>query len=159
MYLFAGSFWIGAVVGDDTLVSVGADGWQHCNEMHPDESPQGNIIYRSILNPGQPEYENAVSEQDYIAVYTDTFTSGAPNLCEDYLDDRLHIPLNIEVTQSSYAWSYLFAEDFVIFDYKIKNIGEQTLNDVYMGIYVDGDVYGLTNPSGFEDDITGFIHT
>ena len=27
-YLFGGAFWIGAVVGRDTLVSVGADGWQ-----------------------------------------------------------------------------------------------------------------------------------
>ncbi len=26
-YLFAGAFWIGAVVGRDTLVSMGADGW------------------------------------------------------------------------------------------------------------------------------------
>ena len=28
-YLFIGAFWIGAVVGNDTLVSVGADGWQY----------------------------------------------------------------------------------------------------------------------------------
>ena len=32
-YLFAGSFWIGAIVGRDTLVSVGADGWAYTMEM------------------------------------------------------------------------------------------------------------------------------
>ena len=34
-YLFAGAFWIGAVVGRDTLVSVGADGWHYVRELWP----------------------------------------------------------------------------------------------------------------------------
>jgi len=61
-YLFAGAFWIGAVVGRDTLVSVGADGWNFAREMAPDESPFGDMIYRSIIDPSKPEYEDAVSE-------------------------------------------------------------------------------------------------
>ncbi len=32
-YLFSGSFWIGAVVGRDTLVSVGAVAWNYSMEM------------------------------------------------------------------------------------------------------------------------------
>ena len=27
-YLFAGALWVGGIIGADTLVSVGADGWQ-----------------------------------------------------------------------------------------------------------------------------------
>ena len=77
-YLYAAAFWIGAVVGRDTLVSVGADGWTQSQEFYPDEEPFGNMIYRSITDPSRPEFKNAVSEQDYIAVYTDTFTSGVP---------------------------------------------------------------------------------
>ena len=34
-YLFQGALWIGAIVGEDTLVSVGADGWQWTHEMYP----------------------------------------------------------------------------------------------------------------------------
>ncbi|MFZ5979434.1 MAG: hypothetical protein ACOYVF_02280, partial [Candidatus Zixiibacteriota bacterium] len=158
-YLFGGAFWIGAVVGSDTLVSVGADGWQSCMEMYPDESPAGNIVKRSILDPKDPEYEYAVSEQDYIAVYTDTFTSGVGGLCTDFLDGRPHVPLNIEVTQRSYAWSYVYAEDFVLFDFEIKNIGVTLLENVYIGIYVDGDVKMEGAASGFEDDICGFLET
>ncbi|MFH2055781.1 MAG: hypothetical protein ABIJ61_07480, partial [bacterium] len=34
-YLYAGSLWLGAIVGDDTLVSTGSDGWLRINEMYP----------------------------------------------------------------------------------------------------------------------------
>lgn len=157
-YVFAGAFWIGAVVGRDTLVSVGADGWQNCQEMFPDVSPFGDMIYRSIIDPARPEYKNAVSEQDFIATYTDTFTTGIPGLCPDYIDGRPHIPLHIEVTQRSYAWSYPYADDFILFDYSIKNIGRERLREVYMGLYVDADVNRVGgDPAGFQDDICGFL--
>jgi len=156
-YLFAGAFWIGAVVGRDTLVSVGADGWQFLREFWPDpgEDPPpygGAIIRRSINND---EDVDAVSEQDFVAVYTDTVTDPA-YVQNDPFEGRPHKPLNIEVTQRSYAWSYAYAEDFVLFDYSIKNIGRRTLNQVYMGIYVDADVKTKGSQEGFDDDICGF---
>lgn len=156
-YLFGGAFWIGAVVGRDTLVSVGADGWQWTYEMYPDESPFGEMEYRSIKDPTSPRYEGAISEEDYISVYYDTLTTGVP---ADFFG-RPHRPLNIEVRQASYAWSYAYAEDFVLFDYQIKNIGSEELNSVYMGIYVDCmvcyDCFG--NTIGYTDDHCGFLHT
>jgi len=158
-YLFAGAFWIGAVIGRDTLVSVGADGWLVIREFYPDEAPFGKMVYRSIIDPAKSEYKDAISEQDYISVYTDTFTSGVPGLGNDALDGRPHKPLHIEATQRSYAWSYPYAEDFVLFDYSIKNIGREGLNQVYMGIYVDADVHAQGSDVGFDDDVCGFLHT
>ncbi len=156
-YLFGGAFWIGAVVGRDTLVSVGADGWQLLYEMYPDEAPFGDMVYRTTLDPEQRHFEDAVSEEDYVAVYTDTFTDGVDN---DFFG-RQHVPLNIAVKQSSYAWSYAYAEDFVLFDYQISNVGERPLEQVYMGIYVDAmicyDCFGSNQ--GFQDDLSGFLHT
>jgi len=150
-YLFAGAFWIGAVVGRDTLVSVGADGWHGTRELWPDPEPRGRIIYRSLLD----DDEEAKSEQDFIASYTDTLTN-SQYVEIDPIDGRPHIPLGIEVTQRSYAWSYTYAEDFVLFDYSIKNIGRKELNQVYMGIYVDGDVTLSEGGQGYDDDICGF---
>ncbi|HUV29502.1 MAG TPA: hypothetical protein VMY05_00225, partial [Acidobacteriota bacterium] len=159
-YLFGAAFWIGAVVGRDTLVSVGQDGWQpNVADFHPDEAPFGNMIYRSSIDPSKPEYEGAISEQDYVAVYTDTFTSGVGGLANDFIDQRPHIPLNIEVTQRSFAWSYSYAEDFVLFDYAIKNIGEERLKRVFLGVYVDADVHTEADPTGAQDDICGFLHS
>jgi len=155
-YLYSGAFWIGAVVnnGRDTLVSVGADGWQRTQEMFPDAAPFGNPVYRSIKDPTQPEYEDAISEEDYICVYMDTLTEGV----EADFFGRPHLPLHIEVTQTSMAWSYSYAEDFVLFDYKIRNIGASILEDVYMGVYIDADVlWGTDDGDGAKDDICGFL--
>lgn len=52
----------------------------------------------------------AISEQDFIAVYTDTVTD--PNyVIDDPFDNSPHIPLNIKVTQKSHAWSNPEADD------------------------------------------------
>lgn len=156
-YLYGGAFWIGAVVRGDTLVSVGADSWQLVYEFNPPPEPFGNPVYRSIIDPTAQDAEDAVSEEDFIMVYTDTVTQGIPN---DFMAGRPHIPLNIEVTEASYAWSYGYAEDLILFDYQIKNIGRDMLEDVYMGILVDCDVSweGLGD-AGANDDIAGFVHT
>ena len=163
-YLYAASFWVGAVVGRDTLVSVGADGWTPSQEMFPDEADYGgSMVQKSIMDPSRPDlFDGAVSEQDFIGVYTDTFTSGVTGLTNDEIDGRPHIPLHVEVTERSYGWSYPYAEDFVLFDYSIKNIGSERLRAVYMGIYVDADVYPEgqdASSQGFADDICGFIDT
>ncbi len=155
-YLFAGTFWIGAVVGRDTLVSVGADGWLPRREFAPDQSPFGDFVYRSIAHPDQESiFRNAVSEEDYICTYFDTLTEGRQ---PDEVSGNPFTPLHIQVTQKSYAWSYPYAQDFVLFDYEVKNIGTQTLRDTYMGIYVDGDVYAeAIGTNGSSDDVCGFL--
>nr|MBN2277769.1 hypothetical protein [candidate division Zixibacteria bacterium] len=152
-YMFAGTFWIGAVVGRDTLVSVGADGWQLTREMWPDPYPRGEIESHSIIDP---EDEEALSEQDFIAIYTDTVTNPG-YVSIDPTDGRPHRPLNIEITQRSYGWSYSYAEDFILFDYSIKNIGRHELDQIYMGLYLDAEVTPSSgNYDDFTDDICGF---
>jgi len=157
-YLYAGALWIGAVVGQDTLVSTGADGWARAgHEFHPDNIPFGNMIYRSTIDPTRPEYAGAISEQDYIATYADTCLN-CSGVGWDPIDGRPHLPLNLEVTQRSYAWSFPHTEDFVLIDYEVKNIGSEALSQLYLGLYVDADVHSLANNyNGYEDDVTGFL--
>ena len=154
-YLFAGALWIGAVVGGDTLVSVGMDGWYATCELYPDEFPAGDIIHRSTLS-GDPD---AVSEQDYIAVYTDTLIN--PLYVNPDPVDGPHRPMNVAVTQKSYAWSAPEREDFVIFEYSVENIGSLPLEQAYIGFYIDGDVHysSILTPANYTDDISGFLET
>ncbi len=159
-HLYVGSFWVGAVVGRDTLVSIGIDDYYGVLEFWPDPEPQG-VIQRSSINVTSPYYhENAISELDIIAHYTDTLTNPTFVSIDD-TDGRPHVPLDIEVTQRSYSWSYDYADDFILFDYSIKNIGRKTLNQVYMAIYIDGDVHHTSNsgPEGYTDDLCGFRRT
>lgn len=165
-YLYKGALWVGAVTGGDTLVSTGNDFNNESREMHP----VTEMIRRSTLEWDSPESMDAISEQDYIAVYVDTFTSGVPNPSFDALEGRRHKPLHLEVTQRSFAWSYGHTDDFVLIDYHIRNIGDRVLEDVYVGLYWDADVYvGMRNPAigpdpygrkgitGGNDDLCGFL--
>ncbi|MCK5127212.1 MAG: hypothetical protein KAR42_13240 [candidate division Zixibacteria bacterium] len=158
-YLFTGALWIGAIVGRDTLVSGGNDGWaENTPELQPDVGEPGSIIIRSSL-ASRPDFSSdAISEQDYVATFTDTNISEAGI---DGADNRPHVPLNIAIKQSSYAWSYDYAEDFILFDYKITNIGIFPIRQLYMAFYVDADVHhtSVTGQDGSGDDICGFRRT
>ena len=117
-YLYVGGFWIGAIVGRDTLVSVGVDDYYTVVEFWPDSWTR---IERKSIQPSNRFFsEDAKSEQDIIAVYSDILTN-PQYVKSDPTDGRPHTPLNIEVTQRSYAWSYEYAQDFILFDYSIKN--------------------------------------
>jgi len=156
-YHYSGAIWIGAIVGRDTLVSVGADGWfNDYGELFPDAGEAGAIISRSSLR-SKPSYSaDAVSEQDFICTYTDTFTDASIIGNTQYDPAGTHTPLHVAVRQSSYAWSYDYAEDFVLFDYEITNIGAFPIKQLYLALYVDGDVGSITNDEKYIDDICGF---
>jgi hypothetical protein len=145
-YLFAGAIWIGAIVGRDTLVSVGGDGWFGMTELFPDEGDAGAILTRSNLVSRTDFDASAISEQDFICAFSDT--NDNPGLTGiDPFDNRDHMPLNVNVQQNSYAWSYDYSEDFILFDYKIANIGLFPIRDMYVAIYVDADVFHFSNQS------------
>ncbi len=157
-YLFQGALWIGATVDTvdnlgnaklDTLVSIGNDGWwAQTFELFPAMPPDGQIEVRSIRPSNVypygdlvgPDGDSAKSEQDYIATYTDTFTTSS-FVVRDPIDGRQHIPLRLAIKQKSYSWSYEYAEDFVLFDYEFKNIGQRNLKNVWLAMYIDADVY------------------
>ncbi|RKX25519.1 MAG: hypothetical protein DRP47_09715, partial [Candidatus Zixiibacteriota bacterium] len=161
---YKGGLWVGAVVGKDTLVSVGAELNNQSREFHP-VIP---MIRRSTLDPRSSEYIGAFSEKEYIAIYADTFSR---NSSWDPIDHRPHKSLGIEVQQRSFSWSYSHTDDFVLIEYNIKNIGNNYLKDTYVGLYWDSDIYNggvdVVNPpdpygrktsrNAGQDDLGGFI--
>ncbi len=161
-YLWIGGIWVGAIKGEgeaETLVSVGLDGWQNVNEMRavvPFESRTtrlAGIQQGSCFIPYSPE---AISEQDFLAIYSDTCLN--PANCESDPLDGPFSALGIRVTQNSYAWGQDFAKDFVLLDFVLENVGSVKLSKIYVGFYIDADVHNpQTDPSGFTDDISGFM--
>ena len=149
--------WIGAIVGRDTLVSTGNEDFYYNLELWAEVPPLGDFVYQSI-DINSPYYsQNAYSEQDILCEYTDTLTQ--PNFVPaDVVDGRPHKPLGIKGYQRSMAWSYSYADDFILFDYQVENIGMKRLRDLYIGIYVDGDMWHQTrnDPTGWNDDMVGF---
>jgi hypothetical protein len=157
-YLFQGALWVGGVVEGKTLVTVGTDGWLLINEMSPATEDQGGCINeKSILsstpNCNPPDMVGAVSEQDIIAIYSDTNTVG---ITPYPYDNRPHKPLGIQVLQNSYSWGKTGFDSIIILDYRIINIGLHNIDSAYVGFYYDGDVMYKDNGVGYLDDITGF---
>ncbi|HDL01500.1 MAG TPA: hypothetical protein ENH23_04630, partial [candidate division Zixibacteria bacterium] len=154
VYLWVGALWIGAVVGRDTLVSCGTEDWYTVQEFWP--APRDSFELLSI-DESSPNYsKDAYSEEDILCTYYDTVTD--VNFTNIDLDGAIHKPLYLKVTQRSMAWSYEYADDFILFDLQIENIGQNKLEEVYMGIFVDGDAWHTSNqgPGGWNDDIVGF---
>ncbi len=166
-YLFQGALWLGAMVLDEGFefprVSTGTDGWvrPRVNEMYPPEGDVGQIVEKS----NRPNSYNrlgdyvtdpsAVSEQDFDIVYSDTLTDNF------YVDsdpiDGAHYPLGLKISQKSYAWSYNYAQNFIIIDWEIENIAGNYLKNLYVGLYIDADVGWEGEPANwFNDDICGF---
>ena len=158
-YLYRAAIWAGAVVGRDTLVSVGTDDAYVIREFWPDAGEKGAFIRRSNIKTSFDYSPDGISEQDFICTFTDTFTD-AGLTGEDQFDNRAHIPIGLEVAQRSFGWSYDYADDFIILDYTIKNINVFPIKQLYLGIYVDADAYHQSHQGGgegFQDDICGYL--
>jgi len=142
-YLYGGAVWIGGIVGDDTLVSVGADGWLPAYEMFP------------------PEWQKAGSVEDFDyptahsmrAQYSDTFTVG---VAIDYFG-RPHIPLPVEIAMRSHTFDGDDYNEIVIYDMVITNIGAAPIEDMFVGLYMDGDVGYIYQANYVVDDVAGSI--
>ena len=164
-YLFAAGLWVGALIVDEyglaePRVSTGADGYVagEAHEFYPDDkspieerSTRSNAINGLGANVSSPL---AVSEQDFIAVYSDTLvdTQFTPPV-----EGVVHQPLGIRITQKSMSWSYEYASRTIIIDYEVENVAERYLKNLYIGLYVDGDVGRRGYQEKNLDDIAGFI--
>lgn len=103
----------------------------------------------------------ATAEEQFNLMYSDKFVQRTPYTGMDDYDERDHVPLGIEVRQKTYAWSYDYAQKFVIIDYTLynRNIENKDIYDFFMGVYLDCDI-GMTYGDwtyNHADDLGGFI--
>ena len=141
----------------DTLVSEGPSAWSAVDyvEMYPHYTDQRSAIQvRSSLLSSEFYSPNAVSEEDFISVYCDTFTRVDGFLWTQ--GDKHRRPLGIEVIEKSYQFSLSFAEDIVFFDLVVHNIGQNEIRDVYIGFFADNDM-GIAGNVSQTDDASGFM--
>ena len=134
-YLYKAGVWVGGVVGRDTIVSTGTIFNTTSREFYP----MTDFIRRTSLDITAPDYDLAVSEQDLITSYRDTPSGSLDFRPTDEYDGRQHQPLGIEVVQRSFAWSYEYADDFVLFEFEITNASDRPIESVYIGMYMDAD--------------------
>ena len=56
-------------------------------------------------------------------------------------------PIGLEVTHKTFAWSSPGNENFVFFNYTIKNIVSEIIDSLFVGIFADWDILITSNPS------------
>ncbi|HEY6952911.1 MAG TPA: hypothetical protein VI758_10920, partial [Bacteroidota bacterium] len=141
-HLFVGGLWVGIGYdgnGGGTRVTTGAvdisslrtgvsAGFEFTTGV------DSKVIERSSL-PDNAFYDpNAVSHQDFIADFTDVNTFN-PNQNNEPIPN--HVPIGINVHMETYAFNFSFADNFVIFNYTIKNVNSYSIDSVYVSLWAD----------------------
>ncbi len=165
-HIYRGGLWVGAKLPDGIYrvttgaldagsVDQGEEGFEFAADLRDSIAEYSSITTSRYYSP------SAISEQDFVATYTDTHTV-VPGTS---IQIPNHVPLGIEVHQETYAWSYPFADAFVILNFTIKNIRKDDLplREVYLGFWVDTTVgnRNLTDPEegdwNYYDDSNGYV--
>jgi hypothetical protein len=175
-YLFVAGLWVGAL--KDGIPSVSTAAFQ--TEFRPTQDPI-DVIYRTAegarggnrepsptadddndgrvdedwLNGHDDDVDGEIDE-DFAAISKQMFSCW-------YTDDQLisqqifpeHNPLNLLVRQESYQWEEDRFDDFVGIEFKITNIGDRVLEDLYLGFFADCDAGLRSADNYFDDDASG----
>ena len=164
-FSFSG-LWIGGLVNGERRVSTSiVDGVFESDQEGFEFFANSNIsIMSSISSTAEDSMAQyfspfAVSHQDFITEYKDY--GDTP---EDDLGIPNHNPLGITVHMESYAWNFTYADAFVILNYTIRNESEETINNIYAGIWADASVANMNYTNIYEpgggfnwyDNLDGF---
>jgi len=144
--------WIGAKVNGQPLVSVirGEEG-----EFWPSDEPWDTIwvVHRgdtvNIGDPVNPYWPNyvGVSDEDFVCRYNDYNPVS--------LRKPDHVPLYLDVVQTSYSWSSPPLNEIIVVNYYVIS-KHYDLDSVYITNWMNGNVgYGETDAFGL-DDVTYF---
>jgi hypothetical protein len=124
-------------------------------EAGADDDEDGRID-EEILN-GYDDDEDGRVDEDFGQIGNQMM------VCTMYDNTRLaqeiwpdHVPLNLKVVMSSYAWEGDDVNDFVGFEFSITNIGVVDITNVYMGFFADCDIGRRGNDDAAEDDLAGY---
>ena len=120
-YIYEGDIWIGAKKGGEVAVSE-ADGRQ--SELWPtDDTPEVVSNKPGMTTKGTP------TSQAIFFKCSDTNP-----------DANKGTILGLELEVNGFQWSYAPLYDFFILEYNVKNVGTDTLEDVFMAFRYDVDI-------------------
>jgi len=113
-----------------------------------------NLIYEGSIIAGTSATQissssrgmTPIPDQDFASLETSPLVLLRPGLLTDEestvsLEDlNAEAPMEIAVSQQTFASNHAGYEDFIIFRYKVKNKGKQALSNFHFGLFIDWDV-------------------
>jgi hypothetical protein len=107
---------------------------------------------------GRDDDGDGLVDEDFAQIgdqlFTCTMFDNTPLASEVYPNHR---PLGLRVVQRAFTWYQAGLEDVVGLDFEITNVGHQTLDEVYLGFFVDCDIQARSEGSTLPDDMAGFF--
>jgi hypothetical protein len=165
-HVYGGGIWIGGILDTSRtgtspplrLLSLAYEGWAGpYYELFPG-SQQADSIWRVYgRNAPKPSGWDAywsgalafrpMADQNFYCNYRDSSN----------VEVAQHVPLNVRVIQSSFAWNDPYAEGIHIIEYKIMNMGRKTIDSSYLGFFLEGDVGPISIPSFYQHNYSGYL--
>lgn len=171
-HLFEGGLWVGGVRRGDGSILVSTSALDAPQGYAPGRAgfeftiPIGSpgLQERSSLTDSRFFTPNAVSHQDFIAIFNDV-SQTIPGTTIPITGHQF--PMNIQVTQETYNWNFSFSDFFVVVNYKLKNIGNATFDSLFVALWnntvvrnvkvtpagAGGSVFYSQGGNGYEDSL------
>jgi hypothetical protein len=135
-YPLVGALWIGAEVEDtsnkmawDTLVSVSED----CLNTRVHELQLADEL-------GLPRHSDLLLADHQFRISFSDEIGDLSKIKSDPIDERMHIPLGIKITQENLFWETSGYDDFIIVKYYIENERKLSLRNLWIGILSGRDI-------------------
>jgi hypothetical protein len=121
----------------------------------------GNLLYEGAIISGTSasQISNAAraglgaDDHDFVVTSDGLITNQIPGSLSDeesfgqFVDEDAAYPMNVEITQYTYAWSDSINDDYIIMLFVIRNRAETDLNNFHFGWFFDWDIDGETYDS------------
>ncbi len=127
-YIYEGDIWIGAKKGGEIGVAE-ADGRQSEIWPIPIEDPDTGALVDILSKKPSVTSKGTPTNQAIRFKCSDTNPEANKGLI-----------LGLEIEVSGFQWSYAPLYDFFILEYSVKNVGSDTLEDVFMAFRYDVDI-------------------
>jgi subtilisin family serine protease len=152
-------------LGNGSFNPLGGKGW-----VYPKEGK--NRLYEASLligvgpdrvSDGARGEDGYVPEQDFEALTGGELSIQMPGAVSDqdgfckFSDANAPLPLGVEISQRSFAYSDSICDDFLIIHYNIKNAGADPLEDAFVGLFFDWDISSISpdlDLFGFDADLS-----
>jgi hypothetical protein len=163
-------FWLGAIVGNDTLVSTacnydGVTGRGYQYEFYPRFNRNDTIYEKSIFDNMPENASEGIffdddgkldsrylprSQQDYVSEYWDDKIVYGVNQAPSILED--HTPIHAHVIQRTFEWDFILYDKILFYEYFIINESDKVWKDVFFAYYNDSHMGSDVNLSRMTDD-------
>lgn len=176
-YLSEAGLWVGGMVLGERLVSTATIDFEIQPALTPGDtifcSSRGTLGGTRFPWPGADDDgdglededpldgidndNDGLTDEDFAGIGDQGFYCSMTDISLlSFENNPTHTPLNISVKQQTFQWDDPLADDFIGYQYTIKNIGVTQISQVYCGLYSDFDIAPRSmGGAGAGDDLAG----